>query len=324
MKIIGTGSAHPSFVLTNDMFTSFLDTSDEWITTRTGIKKRQIITSEHLEDLAAAAAENALENAKLKATDIDFVICSNVVNEYVTPGMGCIVNGKLGIECPSIDINCACAGFVYALQIANSFIETMPNLRNILVLAAEEPTRMMDWSKRDTCVLFGDGAGAVIVTKGNDFKAFCTRSVSKTPSLYQLRRLQPNPFINKEEPDGAVMMKGQDVFKLAVKYSLKDINSVLKQADCDPDEVAFYLMHQANIRIISTIRESLGLDESKFPHNIQKYGNTSSASVAILLDDLNREGKIKKGDKLIFSAFGAGFTTGACMLEWSKETIDNN
>lgn len=317
MKIIGTGSAHPSLTVTNAMLENFLDTSDEWIVTRTGIRQRQLISSEKLEDLASTAARNALENAGVTVNDIDFIIVSNVVNEYVTPGLGCVIQGMLGATCPTMDINCACSGFIYALSIAEAYLATQ-DLRNILIVCAEEPARMMDWKDRSTCILFGDGAGSVVVTKGDDMKGYHLNTTSKVEALYQLRKLQPTPFITKEEPDGPCHMHGQDVFKLAVSASINDIDKVLKQTGTNPDEIDYYLLHQANVRIIEAIRHFVQQDKAKFPINIHKYGNTSSATIPILLDEMNREGRLKTGDLLLMSAFGAGFTTGACIIRWTK------
>ncbi|MDD2594959.1 MAG: ketoacyl-ACP synthase III [Bacteroidales bacterium] len=318
MNITGTGSAHPSLTVTNEMLADFLDTSDEWIVTRTGIKQRQIISNERLEDLAATAADNALTDAGIKASELDFIICSNVVNEYITPSMSCIIQGKIGAECPCIDINGACAGFIYALDMANSFFQSKSEINTILIVCAEEPTRMVDWQQRNTCVLFGDGAGAVVLTRGNDFKAVKLTSISKSEALYQMRKLESTPFISKDEPDGPLVMKGQDVFKLAVAASLKDIECVVRESGNTYDDVDHYLLHQANIRIIETIRNYINQSEEKFPHNIENYGNTSSASIPILLDELNRNKQLKCGDTLVLSAFGAGFTAGACLFKWSK------
>lgn len=318
MKIIGTGSAHPSLTVTNAMLEKYLDTNDEWITSRTGIKQRQLISSEKLEDLAATAARNAMENAGVTVDEIDLIIVSNVVNEYITPGLGCVIQGMIGAKCPTFDINCACAGFIYGLGIADSFINTRPDIRNILIICAEEPARMMDWHDRATCVLFGDGAGSVVVTRGEGLKGYRLNTASKVDALYQLRKLQPTPFITKEEIDGPCQMNGKEVFKLAVSASINDIDTVLKQTGTSPDEIDLYVLHQANVRIIESIRHFVQQDKSKFPINIDKYGNTSSATIPILLDELNREGKLKNGDLLLMSAFGAGFTTGACILRWTK------
>lgn len=315
MKIIGTGSAHPTLTVTNEMLEQFLDTSDEWILSRTGIKQRQIISDEKLEDLAATAAENALNNANVKVEDIDFIICSNVVNEYITPAMSCIIQGRIGAQCPCIDLNGACAGFIYALDIAQSYFATK-DVKNILVVCAEEPTRMVDWKQRNTCVLFGDGAGAVVLSKGNNVQSIRLSTASKMESLYQQRKLEDTPFISKEETEGPLVMHGSDVFKMAVSASLRDITTVIADGNLTENDIDHYLLHQANIRIIETIRTTLKQDESKFPHNIDKYGNTSSASIPILLDEMNRENRFKEGDKLVLSAFGAGFTTGACLMYW--------
>lgn len=316
MKIIGTGSAHPKQVVTNDMLSTFLDTNDEWIRTRTGIQERCVISSERLEDLALEAMEKALKSAKLTARDIDFIICSNVVNEYITPGLGCVLQGMLGAVCPTIDVNGACAGFIYALDIADAFFKS-GRVKNVLVVAAEEPSRMMDWNDRSTCVLFGDGAGAVVLTEGDSFEAFSLSNTSKPEALYQKHRLQYTPYVDKDEPDHAVIMNGQDVFKMAVKGSIRDLNRVMQQAAVTPDQVDHYLLHQANIRIIDAIREYMKQGWEKFPHFIERYGNTSSSSIPMLLDELAREGKIKEGDRIAMSAFGAGFTTAACLLTWT-------
>jgi len=319
MKIIGTGSSSPSLTISNDMLATFLDTSDEWIQTRTGIKTRQVISTERLEDLAAQACSIAIHEAGIKAKDLDYIICSNTINEYVTPSLSCILQGMLEAHCPCIDLNGACAGFIYALDMADAMFKR-GNMEHILVICAEEPTRMVDWTKRDTCVLFGDGAAAVVLGKGEGFKSFKLSTFSNTEALYQIRKLQDTPFIKREETEGngALVMKGQDVFKLAVNCSLNDIKDVLKLAGVNADEIDHYLLHQANMRILDTIMRYLGQSEKNFPHNIERYGNTSSASIPMLLDELNKNNKLKTGQKLVFSAFGAGFTTGACLLEWTK------
>lgn len=315
MKIIGTGSALPSLVVTNEMLASFLDTNDEWITTRTGIKQRQIITDERLEDLAASAASAALKNAGVDVADIDFIICSNVLNEHVSPGLACIVQGLIGATCPCLDINCACAGFVYALDVADAYFAS-GRAKKILVICAEEPTRMVDWADRGTCVLFGDGAGAVVLGEGDGVKAIKLTTKSKEESLYQKQEGSKTPFLKRGEENSLMVMNGHDVFRMAVANSFADIKTVIERSNLTPDDVNYYLLHQANIRIIESIRSNLKQDKSKFCHNIEHTGNTSSASVPILLDEINSKGMLKKGDKLVFSAFGAGFTTGACLVEW--------
>ena len=317
MKIIGTGRAHPAKVVTNAMLETFLDTSDEWIRTRTGITERRLISSERLEDLATEAAMKAIEDAGLTPADIDYIICSNVVNEYITPSLSCIVQGAIGARCATVDVNAACSGFIYALDMADDRLKS-GKAKNILVMAAEEPTRMVDWKDRSLCVLFGDGAGAVVVTEGEGLIDSRLTTVSKTDCLHYVRRLEPTPYITKDEPSGPMYMNGKEVFKTAVLSSSRDIKTLLDNAGLQPSDIKYYILHQANLRIIDAIANWLKLDMSHFPTNVERCGNTSSASVPMLLDELAREGKLQRGDKLLLSAFGAGFTTGACIIEWNK------
>ena len=315
MKIIGTGSVIPKKIVTNDMLSEFLDTSDAWIYPRTGIKYRHVISDENLEDMAIEAAKKALDNAGMKAEDIDFLICSNVVNEYITPSLSCIIQGGIGAKCPCLDINCACAGFIYALDIAESHFKS-GRVKNVLIVCAEEPTRMTSWKDRNVCVLFGDGAGAAVLTAGDNIKGIKLSAASDTEKLYQKRVLEPTPYITKEEQAVSLQMRGQDVFKFAVKASSGDIKYLLDTLGVNPDDVDHYLLHQANIRIIDTIRDFLHQPKEKFPTNVESHGNSSSASCPILLDECNRNGILKRGDKIVMSAFGAGFISGAIMLEW--------
>ena len=315
MKISGTGSALPKQVVTNDMLSQFLDTSDEWIKTRTGVSSRFVISDEKLEDLAAQAAEKALKDAGIKAEDLDFIICSNVVNEYITPQLSCIIQGAIGATCPCIDINCACAGFIHAVEMAEAFYQA-GKVRNVLIVCAEEPTRMTDWSDRRTCVLFGDGAGAAVLTPGDNIKSVKLSASSATEKLWQYRTLQPTPYITKDEMDVPLQMKGQDVFKFAVTAASKDITRALDDSQIEASDVDYYLLHQANIRIINAIQNYLEQPADKFPTNVENHGNSSSSCCPILLDECNRKGMFKKGDKIAMSAFGAGFVSGALVMEW--------
>ena len=317
MKIIGTGAAHPKCAVSNQMLEQFLETTDEWITERTGIKERCVISSEKLEDLATEAANKALEDAGLTAADIDYIICSNVVNEYVTPALSCIIQGKLGATCPTLDINAACAGFLFALDMAEDKLKCK-KAKNILIICAEEPSRMVSWQNRSTCVLFGDGAGAAVVTEGDELKAIRLTTSSLTNVLYYQRSLEPTPYITKEENFEPLIMKGREVFKHAVTNSCRDIRKLLSETGLAAEDIKYFVLHQANRRIIDSIRGFLGVDEERVPHNVERYGNISSAALPALLDELNRAGKLQKGDKLVFSAFGAGFTTGGCVIEWAK------
>ena len=307
MKIIGTGSVLPKKIVTNDMLSEFLDTSDAWIYPRTGIKYRHVISDEKLEDMAAEAARKALEDAGMKPEELDLIICSNVVNEYIT--------GAIGASCPCLDINCACAGFIYALDIAESHFQA-GKVKNVLIVCAEEPSRMTSWKDRSVCVLFGDGAGAAVLTAGDNIKGIKLSAASATDKLYQKRVLEPTPYITKEEESVPLQMKGQDVFKFAVKASSGDIRFLLDKLGLKADDVNWYLLHQANMRIINSIREFLDQPAEKFPTNVESHGNSSSASCPILLDECNKKGMFKPGDILALSAFGAGFISGAVILEW--------
>ena len=317
MRIIGTGNAYPKRTITNDDLSQMMDTSDAWIRGRTGICTRQVITDELLEDFAAEAAQRALDDAGIAACELDYIICSNVVGEYVTPSVASIVEGKIGAMCPCVDLNAACTGFIYAIDFAEALLQA-GRATHILVMAAEEPTRMVDWNDRSTCVLFGDGAGAMVVTQGEGLRAIKVSSKSNTDVLYYKRKLEPTPFITKEEEHIPLYMAGQEVFKTAVTCSVADLTAVLSGAGLSKDDIAYYILHQANFRILDYIRHRFGVDGSRLPMNVDRLGNTSSASIPMLLDELNREGKLKKGDLLAFSAFGAGFTSGACIIEWNK------
>ena len=316
MKIIGTGSALPGREVSNEELTRFLDTSDEWISTRTGIKSRRVLSDESLLQLACAASQRALDNAGLTAADIDFIIVSTVRGDWSSPGMNCALQGALGATCPGLDINGACAGFLYALDMADAYIAT-GRARNILVCAAEAPSRFVDWQDRATCVLFGDGAGAAVVTEGEGLLRSRLSLHSDTEVLY-IRSPQGNsPFAQRIDDAGWLHMKGQDVYRAAITRSVEDIRYLLQQQGVEAADIGHCLLHQANLRIIEAVRERLKLTPEQMPHNIERTGNTSSAGCAILLDELHRSGALKPGELIVMSAFGAGFVTGALMLRWA-------
>ncbi len=310
----------PKHTVTNDMLSEYVDTSDEWITTRTGIKSRQIITDERFEDLAALAAQRAIDAAGLANDDIDFIICSNVVNCYVTPSLASLVQGALGIKgpnCPTMDINSACAGFVYGLDICEAFLTT-GRAKHILYVCAEEVTRMVDWTQRETCVLFGDAAGAMVLGKGDNYLSHKLTSTPMPDVIYYRLPMEPTPF---EKGDGidthkAMQLKGREVFRMAVTSAQRDIHDVIEMAGLTPDDIDHYLLHQANLRIVDAIKQNLKLPEERFHTNIHKRGNTSSASIPVLLDEIIREGKVKRGDLMVFNGFGAGFVTSAAVVRY--------
>jgi len=315
MKILGTGSALPKKIVTNDMLSEFLDTSDEWIVPRTGIRSRHIISDEKIEDLGAQAALSALEMSGLKPEDIDYCICSNVVSEYVTPGLSCVIGAKIGLKCPCIDINCACPGFIYALDIAETHY-IAGKVRNVLIICAEQPTRMCDWTDRSTCVLFGDGAGAVVLGPGSNVKGIKLHSQLDATKIWEKNSLMPTPYYEGDNRAIGLQMNGREVFKFAVKASTSDVEDLLNELVMTKDQVDWYIVHQANYRIIDAIKQYLGEPDGKFPINISDHGNSSSASCTILLDECNKSHMFKEGNTLVFSAFGAGLLSGVAVLEW--------
>ena len=307
----------PQKMVTNEQLSQFVDTSDEWIRERTGIETRCVLSTESLEELATEAAKRALDDAGILPTQLDYIICSNMVNEYVIPSMASIVGGHIGSQCPAYDLNAACTGFLYAMDMAEALLQS-GRAENILIISAEAPTRIVDWNDRRTCVLFGDGAAAVVVTRGNALRSIKVSSKSDKSVLYYRRSLEPTPFLIRDKNTGPLCMNGQEVFKSAVTSSLRDMQYVLKQANVNKDDVTYFVLHQANLRIIDFIKSHFGATDEQFPINVNRYGNTSSVSIPLLLDELNKNGKLRKGDLLVFSAFGAGFTSAACVIEWNK------
>lgn len=307
----------PQKMVTNEQLSQFVDTSDEWIRERTGIVTRCVLSTETLEELATEAAKQALDDAGVLPTQLDYIICSNMVNEYVIPSMASMVGGCIGAQCPSYDLNAACTGFLYAMDMAEALLQS-GRAEHILIISAEAPTRIVDWNDRRTCVLFGDGAAAVVVTKGNELRSIKVSSKSDKSVLYYRRSLEPTPFLIRDKNTGPLCMNGQEVFKTAVTSSLRDMQYVLKQANVNKDDVTYFVLHQANLRIIDFIKSHFGAKDEQFPINVNRYGNTSSVSIPLLLDELNKNGKLRKGDLLVFSAFGAGFTSAACVIEWDK------
>ena len=318
MRILGTGSALPAHTVTNDDLARFLDTSDEWIRTHTGIRSRQVITDETLLQRARRAAEAALENAGLSAADMDYILCSSVLPDTITPSLGCVLQAEIGAHCPALDVNGACAGFLYALDLADALIASGKAGR-VLVVCAEGMTRMVDWTDRSTCVLFGDGAGAAVVDGGEGLLATHLTSQGDAAHLNMYPDPGNSPFAARRVPARALHMDGPEIYKFAVSHSVSDLRAVCEKAGVALEEIDHFLLHQANKRIIDAARARLKQPAEKFPMNVEARGNTSSASVPILLDEIHRAGLLRAGELLAMSAFGAGLTTGACVLRWTKE-----
>lgn len=319
LRILGTGSALPEKRVTNEDLTRLVDTSDEWIVTRTGIRERRVQTSESLTELGAKAALAALENAGAEKESVDLVLCTTVRGDAVTPGQACLIERELGLHCPAFDINAACAGFVFALHLSAAYLATGA-FRRILVISAESMSSLCDWTDRSTCVLFGDGAAAALLERGDslvDIQLLCQPDGGEL--LYAGAPHGNSPFRLGEEKSPFLYMNGQEVYKFAVHASVDGLRALLEKNGVSPDQVDHYLLHQANYRILEAARTRLRQPREKFPLTLDGCGNTSSSSLPILLDSLNRSGKLKKGQLLAMSAFGAGLSAGTALLRWDKE-----
>jgi len=316
LKIIGTGSAVPVRTIANDDIAHFLDTNDEWIRSRTGIRERRVCTEETLTDLAAEAAMKALDDAQIKPEDLDLLICPTLQGDMVTPSMACQVQARIGAHCPAFDINSACTGFVYGLDIAAAYLET-GRAEKVLLVCAEAMSRLVDWNDRGICILFGDGAGAAVLTQGDGLQAMHL-TARGDETLLRARPDGGNFPLYPSRPMERLSMIGQEVYKFAVASSVRDIKIILERTGTSVDAVDHFLLHQANSRIIDAVRARFGQPAQKFPSNIERYGNTSAASLPILLDELNRAGRLEEGQLLALSAFGGGLTSGACLLRWHE------
>lgn len=304
----------PKYILTNDTLSKIVETDDKWITERTGILERRILTDEKVSDLAASAALLAIKDAKLTTKQVDLIICCTISAEMTIPSLACLLQSKIGATCPSFDINAACSGFLYGLNAARAFISA-GIYKRILLIAAEGLSRIVDYTDRSTCVLFGDGAGAVMLEEGEGVLSVLNTAKGNA----QLLNLPTNsgnfPFRENEPQKPYLSMNGQEVYKFAVSAICKDIDSVLSDANLQIDDVDYFLLHQANCRIIDSAAKKLKIPQQKILKNIEKYGNTSAACIPIMLDEFIRGGILKKGMKLLLSAFGGGLTTGAAILK---------
>lgn len=328
-KIIGTGSYLPEGILTNEDLMKIMDTSDEWITTRTGIKQRHISTGENVWEMAVKSAERAVENAKIDVKEIDAIICSVVTPDYFFPNLASIVQGKIGAVNANtcFDINIACSGYVGALNVASDKI-ACGKAKNVLVIASECLSRFVDYKDRTTSILFGDGSGSVVLqaveedspsgiidcveyADGTGMELLTCRA-SKEKTIFTLKR---TPQLGTGVAKDTLQMNGQEVFKFAVSIVPKLMLKIFERNNMTAEDLAYFVPHQANLRIIDAASRKAGIPKEKVVVNIQKYGNTSSASVAICLDELYRSGKLKEGDSLILTAFGAGLCANAMLIK---------
>ena len=309
-RITGTGSYLPSKIITNFDLEKTLDTSDEWITSRTGIKERRIVTNESTCDLAIEASLNALSMAEISPQEIDLIILSTTTPDKIFPATATMLQNRLGASCPAFDLQAVCAGFVFALSNAQQYIEN-GSAKNILVVGSETMSKIVDWSDRSTAILFADGAGAVVLSADNTTGIKHSKLLSDGSFLSSLH-------VNNNGIDerGTIQMEGNEVFKIAVHRLSNLAEETLKDCSMTSEDLTWMVPHQANIRIIKAVAKKIKLPMDKVIQTLDKHGNTSAASIPLALDEGVRDGRIKKGDTLLFEGIGGGFSWGSVLLEY--------
>lgn len=319
IKIKGTGSCLPEKVVTNFDLEKIIETTNEWIVERTGIEQRHVSTGESAADLAFEAAKQALAENNIDGADIDLIIAASCTEEMSFPGIACQVQTSIGAKnAVAFDLNAACSGFIFALNTASAYLEN-GIYKNALIIGSEVLSKVVDWDDRGTCILFGDGAGAMYIEADSTKPAtkFIQRSDgSKGQVLKLANRENKNAFFEGESDAKYLWMDGKEVFRFATRQIPDVINELLDASNMTVEEIDMFVLHQANIRIIENISKRMNADLEKFPSNVSKVGNTSSASIPILFDELRKEGKIVEGMKIILSGFGAGLTYGASLIEF--------
>ncbi|MBR2916400.1 MAG: ketoacyl-ACP synthase III [Clostridia bacterium] len=314
-KILGTGSYVPERVLTNDELEKMVETSDEWIKKRVGISERHICTDETTSDLGIKAAEKALLNSGVKAEELDLIICATISGEDVCPTVAAKVQSAIGATCPAFDVSSACSGFLFALETAYAFFAG-GKVKKALVLASERLSKLVDFSDRNTCVIFGDGAGAVVLGEGENYMDSKIRTIGGDDVIKIPSFAGTSPFYTGEKNEPYIYMNGQETFKFAVESMCNDVLEIMEKNNLSSEDIAYIVPHQANARIIQFGLKRLKMSEDKIFMNLSKYGNTGGASIAISLDEMNIKNMLKKGDKIILTAFGGGLSSGVCLIEW--------
>lgn len=329
IKILGTGSYVPEFIADNNKFSEFLDTSDEWIFPRTGIKERHILTDKPNYYMGVEAAKNALENSGVTAKELDLVLVSTCSPDFFYPSMACLIQAKIGaVNAAAIDVNSACTGFITAIDIAHKYLST-DHYKKILIVATEKLSAQLDYTDRSMCILFGDAAGAAVVTKaeGKAFGSMLGAQGDEFEALYCKINYNSNCPFHKDNSEfygnrfdtfqkqNFLQSDGHAVYKFAVNAMDKAVREVANKSGIALEDIDLVIPHQANLRIIKKATEMLGLPSEKVYTNIHRMGNVSSACIPVCLDELNRAGKLSEGMKLCFVGFGAGLTYGACIFD---------
>lgn len=319
VEIIGTGSALPSLRVSNDDFAKVMDTSDEWIRQRTGITERRLSVDETAASLACGAARNALEMAGMDPKEVEFIVVATTSGDNVFPTVSCMVQKELGMDnAAAMDLSAGCTGFIYALSVATGMIKS-GQYKNCLVIAAELVSRILDWEDRSTCVLFGDGAGAMLL-KASDVDGvkynYLRSDGDREQKLFMPNVAAAHPWSKREQKSAGMMqMDGQAVFNFATTAmadGIKKISSIYPIED-----INLVIPHQANLRILKSAAKKSKISFDKFYINIDRYANMSSASIPVAMDEAVRSGRVKRGDKIVMIGFGAGFTWGAALIEWT-------
>ena len=317
-RIVSTGSYLPLNKMSNDDLADLVDTSDEWIQARTGILYRHIATEETTVSMAVSAGKKAMEHGSVSAEDIELIIVATISPDSFMPSTACEVQEALGAKnAVAFDINAACSGFIYALHTAHAYIQS-GLYKTALIIGAETLSKMVDWKDRSTCILFGDGAGACILKEDRvGILSLMQKSDgSKSQVLYCKNRETHNPYIKGNRNPQYMVMNGQEVYKFALKKVPESIKEVVEKAQVELDTIKYFILHQANKRILFSVAKRLSLPIEKFPMNLDQCGNTSAASIPILLDEMNQKGMLKQGDKVVLSGFGGGLTWAGTLLEW--------
>ena len=321
-RIIGTGSYAPVKVLTNVDLENMVATSDEWITERTGIRARRVASAgEACSDLAVKAAQRALEAASISAAELDMVLLATCTGDYPLPATACLIQHQLGAtRAAACDLSAACCGFVYALSVADAYVRT--GMRHVLVVGSEVMSAITDWTDRNTCILFGDGAGAAVVSASEEEHGILSTHLRSDGALWELiavpgggSRLPPSEKVVTEKLN-CIKMKGNETFKVAVRTLEEIARETLAVNNVKIEDIDLYVPHQANARILKAVCDRLGLPLDKMMLNLDRYGNTSAASIPIALDEAVRQGRIKEGSLVMLGAFGAGLTWASALIRW--------
>ena len=320
-RVLGTGSYVPEKVLTNRELEGMVETTDEWISTRTGIRERRVAVDESTSDMAAGAAKAALKASGVSPKDIDLIVVGTVTPEMAFPSTACAVQAQLGIRAgaAAFDVSAACSGFLYALDIADKYIRA-GGVKKALVIGVDRFSQLLDWKDRSTCVLFGDGAGAVVLSAEKGSRGVLSTHIHADGKhwdmLYCKSGFALSPFDKKPDEPAFLKMSGNETFKVAVRTMGQAIKEVLDDTGLKPEDIALLIPHQANLRIIDATRERLGLPADRVFTNLDRFGNTSAGSIPLALDEAVMQGRVREGDIVLFVAFGGGLTWASAAIKW--------